>query len=196
MSIRSGPSRRLGFPPPYRRRSDKAIVPPRRGKSPSRPAPSLTLAAGRRIVAWSAVVFFVAVLGLAISRASRSDDSPSEPPAAASAEPVRLAQAPPSALLPQQGPLLASPPAVQPAPQPPAMPVPVLEPPRPALPREEPPPAQAQPKSAPDSTPGGTCGTRVKFLHSPVEASRRAAADQKLLLILHISGNFEDRGFT
>jgi hypothetical protein len=73
---------------------------------------------------------------------------------------------------------------------------------------EPPPPAQAQPApSAPappvlkptevaQETCGGTCGTSVAFLASPQQAARRAAEEGKVLFILHVSGNFEDPGFT
>ena len=39
-------------------------------------------------------------------------------------------------------------------------------------------------------------GTRVKFVNNPLTAARKAAQDEKLLFVLHISGNFEDAGFT
>jgi hypothetical protein len=41
-----------------------------------------------------------------------------------------------------------------------------------------------------------TCGTRVNFLPSPQDACRRAAGTGKLAFILHVSGYFEDPGFT
>ena len=46
---------------------------------------------------------------------------------------------------------------------------------------------------------GATCGsfgTSVAFLANPAEAGRQASRDSKLLFVLHISGNFEDRQFT
>jgi hypothetical protein len=39
-------------------------------------------------------------------------------------------------------------------------------------------------------------GTSVEFDPNPERAARRAAESQRLLVILHISGNFEDSGFT
>jgi hypothetical protein len=51
-------------------------------------------------------------------------------------------------------------------------------------------PAEAVPES------GGTCGTCVAFLASPQMAARRAAEEGKILFTLHVSGNFEDPGFT
>jgi hypothetical protein len=41
-----------------------------------------------------------------------------------------------------------------------------------------------------------TCGTSIRFMRSPQAAARRAALDDKLVLLLHVSGNFEDSGFT
>jgi hypothetical protein len=53
--------------------------------------------------------------------------------------------------------------------------------------------AKAAPAAEPDS---GTCGTAVAFVGSPVQAARRAAEEGKLVFTLHVSGNFEDPGFT
>jgi hypothetical protein len=39
-------------------------------------------------------------------------------------------------------------------------------------------------------------GTSVAFLGSPAEAGKQAERDQKLVFLLHISGNFEDSQFT
>jgi hypothetical protein len=39
-------------------------------------------------------------------------------------------------------------------------------------------------------------GTTVKFVESPKEAAAQAKADEKLVMILHVSGNFEDPRFT
>jgi hypothetical protein len=43
---------------------------------------------------------------------------------------------------------------------------------------------------------GELCGTAVAFAENPRKAARRAAEEDKLLLVLHISGHFEDPGFT
>jgi hypothetical protein len=51
--------------------------------------------------------------------------------------------------------------------------------------------------SAPASPP--TCekfGTQVEFISNPVEAADQARKNQKLLFVLHLSGNFEDAKFT
>jgi hypothetical protein len=42
----------------------------------------------------------------------------------------------------------------------------------------------------------GKYGTRVTFLDSPTEAAREALSRHKLLLMLHVAGNFEDDKFT
>jgi hypothetical protein len=39
-------------------------------------------------------------------------------------------------------------------------------------------------------------GTSVAFLSSPADAAKQALRDQKLVFVLHISGNFEDSQFT
>jgi hypothetical protein len=41
-----------------------------------------------------------------------------------------------------------------------------------------------------------TFGTAVEFVRNPQEAARLAAAERKLTFVLHVSGNFEDAGFT
>jgi hypothetical protein len=46
---------------------------------------------------------------------------------------------------------------------------------------------------------GGTCGsfgTRVEFVETPSEAAQLAKKEQKLVFVLHVSGNFEDPRFT
>jgi hypothetical protein len=47
--------------------------------------------------------------------------------------------------------------------------------------------------------PGGSCGsfgTQVEFVGTPSEAARQAKKEQKLVFVLHVSGNFEDPRFT
>jgi hypothetical protein len=41
-----------------------------------------------------------------------------------------------------------------------------------------------------------TFGTSVEFVASPAEAYRRAKQNDKLVFLLHVSGNFEESGFT
>jgi hypothetical protein len=98
---------------------------------------------------------------------------------------------------PPEKPPAPPPPAVQP-PAPPAAPV---NPEPPAAPAPEPqvaaaPAAPPEAPAEPAPTSSGTCGTSVNFLASTQAAARRAAAEDKLVFILHVSGNFEDPGFT
>lgn len=46
---------------------------------------------------------------------------------------------------------------------------------------------------------GATCsshGTQVEFFDTPSEAAEVAKKEQKLVFVLHVSGNFEDPRFT
>ena len=60
--------------------------------------------------------------------------------------------------------------------------------PEPAAPAPKPP--AAEDKRDP------TCGTAIHFVHSPTVANRDALKEDKLVFILHVSGNFEDSQFT
>jgi hypothetical protein len=54
-------------------------------------------------------------------------------------------------------------------------------------------------KPAPEICTTGTCGqygTTVNFVKTPSEAARLAAKEEKLVLVLHVSGDFEDPDFT
>jgi len=42
----------------------------------------------------------------------------------------------------------------------------------------------------------GSFGTSVEFAESPAEAAKQARKEEKLVFILHVSGNFEDPKFT
>jgi len=45
----------------------------------------------------------------------------------------------------------------------------------------------------------GTCGshgTRIDFVDTPQQAAKIAKKEQKLVFVLHVSGNFEDPRFT
>lgn len=46
--------------------------------------------------------------------------------------------------------------------------------------------------------PGETCGfgTTIHFVDTPKEAAAQAKKEEKLVFILHVSGNFEDPRFT
>ena len=70
-------------------------------------------------------------------------------------------------------------------------------PPRPAV---RPLPAPA-PQPIPQDHKCGTCGgntygTSIEFVGSPSEAAARARKEEKLVFVLHVSGNFEDPGVT
>ena len=39
-------------------------------------------------------------------------------------------------------------------------------------------------------------GTSVEFEETPTEAAQQAKKEEKLVFVLHVSGNFEDPGFT
>jgi hypothetical protein len=43
---------------------------------------------------------------------------------------------------------------------------------------------------------GESCGTHVDFARNPTEAARLAKQDNKLMFVLHVSGNFEESKFT
>jgi hypothetical protein len=42
----------------------------------------------------------------------------------------------------------------------------------------------------------GDYGTTVKFFKTPSDAATKAKKDQKLVMVLHVSGNFENPDFT
>jgi hypothetical protein len=42
----------------------------------------------------------------------------------------------------------------------------------------------------------GSFGTSVEFVDTPSAAAQRARKEQKLVFVLHVSGNFEDPRFT
>jgi hypothetical protein len=59
-------------------------------------------------------------------------------------------------------------------------------------------PAKGAPP-APAKDKGETCGafgTSVDFVDTPSEAARQAKKEEKLVFVLHVSGNFEDPRFT
>jgi hypothetical protein len=50
-----------------------------------------------------------------------------------------------------------------------------------------------------DANVGQSCeqfGTAIHFITSPVEAFKKAHDENKLVFMMHLSGNFEDKGFT
>jgi hypothetical protein len=42
----------------------------------------------------------------------------------------------------------------------------------------------------------GSFGTKVEFVDTPSEAAKLAKKQEKLVFVLHVSGNFEDPRFT
>jgi hypothetical protein len=50
--------------------------------------------------------------------------------------------------------------------------------------------------AAEKAEPSGSCGTNIDFYDTPKEAAWQAAKEQKLVFVLHVSGNFEDPRFT
>jgi hypothetical protein len=58
--------------------------------------------------------------------------------------------------------------------------------------------AETPPAPPPPAAPRAceTFGTSVEFVASPAEAYRWAKQNDKLVFLLHVSGNFEESGFT
>lgn len=74
----------------------------------------------------------------------------------------------------------------------PELPVPEPSPPvPPAAPPAAPAPVAVAPRPV-----GENYGTSVLFLSNPTEAGRVARSEDKLLFVLHVSGNFEESCFT
>jgi hypothetical protein len=60
-------------------------------------------------------------------------------------------------------------------------------------------PVKPAPVKPPAKDKGETCGafgTSVDFVDTPSEAARLAKKEEKLVFVLHVSGNFEDPRFT
>ena len=61
------------------------------------------------------------------------------------------------------------------------------------------PPSRPTASPLPKTDPAPACsnlGTQITFLHHPPDAFRQAARENKLVLLVHLSGNFEDQAFT
>jgi hypothetical protein len=56
--------------------------------------------------------------------------------------------------------------------------------------------ASAKDKPAAAGETSGSCGTSIDFYDSPKDAAKAALKEQKLVFVLHVSGNFEDPRFT
>jgi hypothetical protein len=57
-------------------------------------------------------------------------------------------------------------------------------------------PVAAAPTLAPAAPTCQTFGTSLQFAVSPAAAEKQAAQDDKLMFLLHVSGDFEDDAFT
>jgi len=69
----------------------------------------------------------------------------------------------------------------------------------PAQPAAKAKPVQPAKPAAADKKEDGGCsghGTNVDFFDTPSEAAAKAKKQQKLVFVLHVSGNFEDPRFT
>jgi hypothetical protein len=66
--------------------------------------------------------------------------------------------------------------------------------PAPALPERPAPLKRERPETV--RPPTSLLGTKVEFVDNPAAAARTAAREDKLLYVLHVSGNFEDPRFT
>jgi hypothetical protein len=55
---------------------------------------------------------------------------------------------------------------------------------------------QAKPPAKAESETRGSFNTSVEFYDTPSEAARHAKKEEKLVFVLHVSGNFEDPRFT
>jgi hypothetical protein len=75
-----------------------------------------------------------------------------------------------------------------------AVSIPALVPSPWAAPQAAPPEPPAPP--LPARRPVAMCGTSVEFISNPTLAGKYAAQDDRLLFVLHVSGDFEDPGFT
>jgi hypothetical protein len=47
-----------------------------------------------------------------------------------------------------------------------------------------------------EATCTGEFGTSLRFEKSPSDAARKALKEEKLVVVIHVSGNFEDPAFT
>jgi hypothetical protein len=196
-----------------------ALAEARRNGTASRSAPSPSLVHRWWIVAGGAVLLAV-VLALSVPKRKSSQAPLAGPTPAVSAldpdETVHPLLAQPKPPPPQTEPALvaaynaltdlfqAKPPQTEPAPETkvavPPMPPPAEPEPAPAPQGAVVPALAGNPEAAPTSPAVArgedNCGTSVKFLSNPDEAARKAKRDEKLLFLLHVSGNFEDRQFT
>jgi hypothetical protein len=145
--------------------------------------------------AGGASLFLIAALAVWLAVASPPRSLADAP------EPVALAspQTTPEASKPEE---LPQPPTRD---LPPEQPAPVREKPKAETPAAPAAPAPAEVKAPaaarpappePGKSPTALLGTTVEFVDNPAAAARAAAREDKLLYVLHVSGNFEDPQFT
>jgi hypothetical protein len=89
---------------------------------------------------------------------------------------------------------------ISPEPQKPAEPQNIVKAPAPAESVDdetpEAPPLAEPTQPAKMAQKGDLCGTAVEFVASPKLAAQQAIREQKLVFVLHVSGDFEDPDFT
>ena len=56
--------------------------------------------------------------------------------------------------------------------------------------------AAGKSKPPPKESTCGEYGTSVQFEDTPADAAKQAKKDEKLVMVLHVSGHFEDPGLT
>ncbi|HZT80207.1 MAG TPA: hypothetical protein VFA26_08295 [Gemmataceae bacterium] len=198
----SAPRVRLLVPPARARRDVRAGVDHTTVPSAAPPLPRFTPVRPPALIHWrpvavagAAALLFVLCL-IAVAAGIRRPGARAMA-ALPSAEPPAVAEAPLPAVA--EAPLPAEPQPVAAAPDAPDLPEPPPEAPpaapeQPAPARVDPPPAAPAPPASPE--PAHRCGTAVAFLSSPREAARVALRDDRLQFVLHVSGNFDDPGFT
>ena len=207
--------------PPAKVRSAERPAPRRRVVSSGAPLPWLKIAAGGSI-GWVAVMLVVAWCTVSPER-PRSDDPPlpfgqvaveaqaPKPKLVAQANPVvapvvaePVEDIQPKPILPRRvAPLVQVPPKVDDLP--PLIDVPI---PAPAPPQAEPVPPQPEPaapikpvvaKKEVDHKVYANCaqiGTNILFMKNPPDAFKKAREEKKLVFVVHLSGNLEDKDFT
>lgn len=160
---------------------------------------------GGALIHWRPVIaaaafsaLFIVVILVAVSMHKPSRSAGKQPPTevatrAANHEPllVQLPVAVPPPLIPKENPPAQLP--AKPASAPEVVAQPVVSAPPPPEPMIAPPAPAVAANKARDTETFGTC---VEFASTPVVAARKARAADKLLFVLHVSGDFEDSRFT
>jgi hypothetical protein len=144
-----------------------------------------------RLVAAAGLPLWAFVFGMIVAWRPAAPPPPAEPPAAAAVSPAPL---PPPPAPPEPVVVEAPPPRVV-KPEPVVLTVPVIVP---TVPLD--PPADefklpdAEVVAAADKC--QTFDTKIRFHRGLPEAAEQAKVSKKLLFVLHISGHFDDPGFT